>query len=244
MRTGIDPGHGGRDPGAVSPKRPALGDKIYTEEDDIALSIAKRVQGVLLPIGHAVVMTREDSRYLSLSQRTKMLNDAKCDIAVSIHLNSVTDHKPNYISTFIQGKGGQAEQLAKQLQPRLVQVTGWPDGGIRVKNLHITRETNMPAVLLELGFLSNPSQEQQLNDLIFQGRLAAAIVEGILAYEGKPVQPWQKSLIAYAMDPEAGQAEIKRAQQVWQKKSKAGDKSGIEAAHIWAQKVRQAMGLI
>jgi len=66
-----------------------------------------------------------------------------------------------------------------------VQATGWPDGGVRVKNLHMTRETKMPAILVECGFISNPEQERQLKQPEFQRKLARAIADGVLAYLGK-----------------------------------------------------------
>ncbi|MEN6325770.1 MAG: N-acetylmuramoyl-L-alanine amidase [Syntrophomonas sp.] len=242
MKTGFDAGHDRTDPGAVSPVRPTLGDKLYTEESDITLAVSKRCQGILLACGHEVVMTRTTDVDISLKQRADLLNAANCDIAVSIHLNSIANPMANYIATFIQGTGGRAEKLGKCIQPKLVKASGWPDGGVRVKNLHMTRETKMPAVLVELGFISNPGEEKQLNDPVFRGRLAAAICEGILIYAGA-IQPWQQNLIKYAADPEAGQAELDRAGDVWKKKLAAGDLAGKEAAHKWANTVRQAMGL-
>lgn len=242
MKIGIDAGHGGKDPGAVSPIRPQLNDQLYTEEEDITLDIAKRVQGILLACGHEVVMTRQDDSFISLSDRTKILNQSGCDMAVSIHLNSTANPIANYISTFIQQLGGKAEQLAKQIQPRLAKVTGWPNGGIRVANLHMTRVTKMPAVLLELGFVSNPIEEIQLNRPDFRAKLSAGIADGILAYTGQ-IQPWQKSLLEYATDRNAGQAAIKAAGEIYSQKKTADDSNGAEATHRWANQIRQAMGV-
>jgi len=102
-----------------------------------------------------------------------------------VHCNSSTRQEASYISTFIQAQGGQAEQLAKRVQAELVQTTGWEDGGVRVKNLHMTRETRMPAILCECGFISNPEQEKQLRQPEMQKKLARAIADGILDYLGK-----------------------------------------------------------
>ena len=242
MLIGIDPGHGGTDPGAVSPVRTQIGDQLYTKEAVITLDIAKRVQGILLACGHQVLMTRTDDRFVSLFNRSNMFNQAKCDIAVSIHLNSSVNSTAKYIASFIQQTGGQAKQLAGLIQKNLVKASGWPDGGVRVKNLHMTRETKMPAVLLELGFVSNPHEERQINQAEVQSKLAAATAEGILSYFGS-VTPWQKALLDYAVHTEAGQAEIVRAGEVWKNKNAAGDKAGAQAAHEWANQVRQAMGL-
>ena len=184
MLIGIDPGHGGRDSGAVSPVRPELGDQLYTEEADITLAISKKVQLVLWTAGIDVYMTRTNDVYEDLLTRSSCINNMKCDLAVSIHINSVADASPDYIATFVQATGGQAEQLAIKVQGRLAQATGWEDAGVIVKNLHMTRETKMPAILVELGFLSNPGEERQLNEPAVQGKIAAAIAKGILDYIG------------------------------------------------------------
>ncbi len=177
MRIGIDPGHGGRDPGAVGPTR------LY--EKDVTLGISLELGRLLKAAGLEPVFTRTDDRTVELITRSALLNNMKCDLAVSVHCNSVTRQEANYISTFIQAQGGQAEKLAQKVQNELVQTTGWPDGSVREKDLHMTRETKMPAILIECGFVSNPEQEKQLRQPEFQAKLAQAIADGVLAYLGK-----------------------------------------------------------
>lgn len=128
MKIGIDPGHGGKDPGVVDPIQPEQEDFLYSEEKHVVIPIGLELKRLLEAAGHEVIMTRTGDETLSLAQRTKILNDSKCDIAVSIHINSSTSSTPNYVATFIQGTGGQAEKIAKCVQPRLVQATGcqWP----------------------------------------------------------------------------------------------------------------------
>lgn len=179
MKIGLDPGHGGFDPGAVDPVQPHEGDRLYTKEADIALAIAKLLRGILVDKGHTVVTTRTTDTYVALSARTKTLNAAKCDIAISVHVNSSSKNTAQYISTWIVAQGGKAEILANYVQKQLVTATGWPDGGVRVGNFHMVRETKMPAVLLEIGFLSNPVEEEQLNDPAIQKKIAEAIAAGI-----------------------------------------------------------------
>lgn len=176
MKIGIDPGHGGRDPGAVGPTR------LY--EKDVVLGISLELARLLKQAGLEPVLTRPDDRNVELVTRTALINNMKCDLAVSVHCNSVTRQEANYISTFIQGAGGQAEQLAKKVQAELVRATGWPDGGVRGKDLHMTRETKMPAILVECGFISNPEQERQLRQPETQRKIAQAIADGLLAYLG------------------------------------------------------------
>jgi N-acetylmuramoyl-L-alanine amidase len=242
LKVGIDAGHGGDDPGAISRIRPELKDQLYTEEADVALEIAKRVQGILLACDHEAVMTRTNDVSVPLRERTNILNAAKCDIAVSIHLNSTTNPMANYIATFIQATGGQAQKIANYIQPKITAASGWANGGVRAQNLHMTRETNMPAVLVELGFISNPDEERQLNDSAFKGKLAVAIADGILQYAG---DTWtsQQRLLGYAADPVGGNKEIDRCSEVYTRKKVAGDLAGANAAHLWTNRVRQAMGL-
>ena len=177
MKIGIDPGHGGRDPGAIGPTR------LY--EKDVTLGISLELGRLLKAAELEPVFTRTDDRTVELITRTALLNNMKCDLALSVHINSAARREADYISTFIQGTGGRAEQLAKKVQAELVQATGWEDGGVRIKNLHMTRETKMPAILVECGFISNPEQEKQLRQPEFQRKLARAIADGVLAYLGK-----------------------------------------------------------
>lgn len=177
MKIGIDPGHGGRDPGAIGPTR------LY--EKDVTLGISLELGRLLKAAGLEPVLTRTDDRVVELVTRTALLNNQKCDLAISVHINSATRQEANYISTFIHALGGQAEKLAQKVQAELVSVTGWPDGSVRVKDLHMTRETKMPAILVECGFISNPNQEKLLRQPEFQAKLARAIADGVLAYLGK-----------------------------------------------------------
>jgi len=197
MKIGIDPGHGGEDPGAVG--------KGGTLEKDINLAIAQRVQFLLSRMGIETVMTRSDDSPKSLMSRTNLLNGARVDYAISIHCNSSADPGPNYISTFIQARGGEAELLATKVQARLAQSTGWPDGGVRVQNLHMTRETKMPAILCECGFISNPAQELLLKNSEVQTRIARAIVEGVSEFlqievEQPKTEQWKMVIMEKAVE--------------------------------------------
>ncbi len=169
--------HIGRLDGAIGPSG--------LREKDVNLSVALKIQSILTGAGHQVFITRTSDEDMSLVERTDLLNAAKVDIAASIHANSFTQPEPNYMSVFIQAPGGEAETLAGKIQPRVVESTSWPDGGVRVSNLHMTRETKMPAVVVEMGFISNPGQEKQLADPGFRQKLAEAVADGILDYAGR-----------------------------------------------------------
>jgi len=176
MKIGVDPGHGGHDPGAVGPTG--------LKESEVNLSIARRLEAFLVAMGNEVVMTRADDSYVSLLARSALLNAQGVDMVVSVHCNSSTDRTADYIATFIQGLGGKAEQIAKCVQASLATATNWPDEGIRVANLHMIRETDAPAIIVEMGFISNPEQESQLCSMCWRDKLAKAIANGIEDYLG------------------------------------------------------------
>ncbi len=167
MIIGIDPGHGGIDPGAIGPTG--------TREADITLKISLLLADKLRKRGHSVVLTRLEDDAVSLRDRVELLNDAGCDLVLSIHINAFDSPDPDYISAWICGPGGQAEKIANALLPALAAATGWPDGGVRVKGFYVLRKTDAPTVVLELGFISNPEQEKQLQDSTIQYNLAEDI---------------------------------------------------------------------
>lgn len=174
MIIGLDPGHGGIDPGAIG--------LAGSREADIVLSITLRLAALLEAQGHTIVLTREDNDSVSLRDRVQILNEAGCDLVLSIHINAFDNPQPAYISAWICGQGGEAEKLADILTPQLAAATGWPDGGVRVKGFYILRRTEAPAVLLELGFISNPEQEQQLIQSCLQDIMAQSINRGVNQY--------------------------------------------------------------
>lgn len=175
---GIDAGHGGKDPGAIGPTG--------IQEKNITLPIALKLGEIMKRQDCKVVYTRTKDEYLSLHEREKILDDAKCDIAVSIHINASNNDKADYIATYIIKKGYQAEILATFVQRELVNITGWEDGGVREGNFHMVRETDMPAILPECGFITNEKQEKWLQDPKNQQKIAYAIGKGICDYLGIP----------------------------------------------------------
>lgn len=189
MLIGIDPGHGGSpgDPGAIGPSG--------LQEKDVNLVISQKLAWYLQRAGLATFLTRDNDNDVDLITRAALINNMKCDYCISVHCNAVDDPDPDYISTFIQGVGGQAEALARHVQKQMVTVLGWPDGGVREANLYMgkegerpdhetftTRKTDMPAILVECGFISNPYQEEWLGQEMIQGKFAAAIASGVLNF--------------------------------------------------------------
>jgi len=171
----IDPGHGGRQSGAVSISG--------TYEKDFNLAVSLKVQALLQQHEDIqTVITRQDDTELSLQQRVEMAELNQADIFVSIHGNKFTTPDPNGIETLYSRI--ESKTLADMLHTHILPVTGLKDRGVKMVSLHVTRETTMPAVLLELGFMSNPSDEAIMLTEDYQDRCAEAIVDGIVEFLG------------------------------------------------------------
>ena len=117
------------------------------------------------------VITRQDDTELSLQQRVDIAKLNQANLFVSIHGNKFTTPVPNGIETLYTRK--ESKSLAETLHKHVLPVTGLKDRGVKVASLHVTRETTMPAVLLELGFLSNPTDESVMLTDSYQDQCAS-----------------------------------------------------------------------
>ena len=178
----LDPGHGGSDPGAKSPF-------INLDEKDITLSIAKMVASDLKEMGVKVIMTRysdtdvlsaEASDVQELQARVDIAKRAKAYVFVSIHINASPNSYLDGIMTFYHKDIDYP--LAYAIHTQLVRLNLFRDRGIRKANFYVIRKSPMPAVLLELGFLSNKNDALKLASLSVRRRLAKAIAIGIANY--------------------------------------------------------------
>ena len=170
----IDAGHGDQDPGAIG----VTGKR----EKDFNLAMALKVEALLKKESKIdVVLTRSDDTFLALKERVKIAQDIKADIFISIHANSGPT-AANGVETFYTRSNSKA--LATVMHKYLLQSSGLKDRGVKTASLHVTRETTMPAVLLEGGFLSNKSDEAALFTESFQNSVAKGIVAGIKEYLG------------------------------------------------------------
>lgn len=171
---GIDAGHGGTEPGAVSSSG--------LKEKDITLDIAQRVTSGLEAAGARVFMLRSGDTTIDFRDRPEIANKENVEILVSIHCNSFTDSSKRGTETYYykDGHGGQA--LAEALHKALVSSLGLPDRNTRTADYNVIRYTKMPAALVEVAYLSNPTEEKLLADPAFREKAAQAIVSGIMAY--------------------------------------------------------------
>lgn len=168
----IDAGHGGKDPGATGLSK--------KEEKEFNLKVAKKVQAVLAEFPQVNVrMTRDDDTYITLDGRVNMANHWPADVFVSIHAN--TFERPiGGTETYYWNDNSKA--FADLIHQRLVDASGFEDRGVRKTSFKVIRETTMPAVLLEIGYLTNAEQERELLDDAFQDKIALTIAHSILEY--------------------------------------------------------------
>jgi len=181
----IDPGHGGPDSGAIG--------QTYTFEKDVNLSIALYLNNMLAEAGATVSMTRKTdvcvaSKYTEradLEARVAMANNTKPDLFISIHNNANSNPDNNGTSTYYSGQNPQATESAKManaIQSLITGTVNTNNEGVRKADFYVLRNTNMPSVLIEAAYLSNPDEEERLQNPIFQKNMATAIFRGIIEY--------------------------------------------------------------
>ena len=181
----IDPGHGGKDAGARS-QRGSL-------EKDITLEISKRLAVMLEQAGAAVIMTRDCDMWLAdpdaphkkrsdLTKRVDIANRNKADAFISIHINSfVPDCSQRGAQTFSQPGREEGKRLSESIQNELVRVLKNTDRKPQQIDYFI-RHSQVPAVIVEMGFLSNQNEEKLLLDSAYQSKSAFAIYCGLVRY--------------------------------------------------------------
>ena len=175
----IDPGHGGPDPGAIG-----IGG---IREADVVLEVSKVVKNLLSEKGVKVSLTRKYEYDLDLPPRVSFANNTDADIFVSIHANASRGKRRdiNGLETFYY-RGWRGRLLAKKIQKQILRVSpGSPDRGVKQGRFYVIKNTRMPAVLVEIGFLTGRLDARRLEKITHRKRLAYAIAKGILEYLDK-----------------------------------------------------------
>ena len=167
----VDPGHGGRDPGAIAVSG--------TYEKEINLSVASKLAALLGRKGHQVTMTRQGDRFIELESRAAVANRCGADLFVSVHADSAPDPSAQGFTVYIADTASRKSQQVAQAIVRAMKTTGLQSRGVRRADYRVLVTTRGPAVLIELGYLSNFREAQKLQDSAFQNRLAVAIAAGI-----------------------------------------------------------------
>ncbi len=205
----IDPGHGGKDPGAVSQAR---------QEKQIVLSLSKTLRDILVKKGYNVRLTRETDVHVPIRKRTQFAIDQKADLFISIHANGSIYRKAAGIETYYlalasdesaritamrenagaeynmkelealvgrilkESKSTESRRLAELIQAQLTSGKQVKNRGVKRAPMVILIGTKVPAVLVEVGFISNPQEGKKLTTKAYQRQLATAIAKGIEQY--------------------------------------------------------------
>jgi N-acetylmuramoyl-L-alanine amidase len=191
----LDPGHGGEDPGAISRR--------HVEESRVTMDVARRVGKLLSGRGVAVRFTRDGNTALGLEERIAINRKLKPDAFVAIHVNATVNAAVNGIETFIMAApgysataGGREDEreydgnrngvlntrLAFAIQDNLLAYTGADDRGVKRARFAVIKNSPVPGVLVEMGFLTNSGEESLLISRVYRDRIAAGIARGILSY--------------------------------------------------------------
>lgn len=210
----IDPGHGGKDPGALGSNN--------LQEKSIVFSISQKLREVLTAKGYTVLMTRDANRFIPLKKRTEFATQHKADLFLSIHANAAQNPKAKGIETYYldvtstdkasekiaarenvnsgysiqeletllgglirESKSEDSKRLARHVQDTLVQNTGAIDRGVKHARFVVLIGTKVPAILIETGFVSNPVEGRKLATSAYQHKIATAIAEGVDKFLGK-----------------------------------------------------------
>lgn len=168
----IDPGHGGKDSGAVG-----LNGLL---EKDVILPISQQIGAILEQKGIQVILTRTSDYFVDLAPRVQMAKQANVDLFVSIHANAVANRPDvNGLETYYFDSG---YRLAQTIHNSILQNINIRDRGVRRARFYVLRNNPMPAVLVEVGFVTGNIDSPRLATPEYQNQMAQAIAQGILQY--------------------------------------------------------------
>ena len=173
MTVVLDPGHGGRDPGAVWSG---------VTEKELNLRIALRLEKHLKSSGFRVVLTRRTDVSVSLARRVRIANRYRRAIFVSIHCNASTTRSASGLETFYCSPRGC--RIAQLIQGKTLKLIVGRNRGIKSAKFTVLTQTVHPAVLVECGFMSNRAELKRLRTSSHCDSLAKGIYGGILSYDG------------------------------------------------------------
>ncbi|WP_174729960.1 SH3 domain-containing protein [Mesobacillus harenae] len=168
----IDPGHGGRDSGTIGARG--------TLEKDLNLRTAKLLYDKLRASGTKVILTRSSDSYLSLKSRVSTSQYNNADAFISIHYDSIFDRSVRGITSYYYYS--REKSLAEYVHSSVISQTKLKDRGVRSGNYHVLRENSQKSILLELGYLSNASEEMAISSGNYQEAVTAGIFEGLARY--------------------------------------------------------------
>ncbi len=167
----IDAGHGGHDNGGQW-------GRVY--EKHLALDTAFRLESKLKSLGYQTVMTRRSDYFISLPQRVSTANRYKNAIFVSIHFNYTWKQDVSGLETFYSSEQGR--RLAYHVQNSLIKRTRTVDRKVKYARFYVIRNSTLPAILVEGGFVSNSSERNRMKSAYFRDSIAQGVADGIQRY--------------------------------------------------------------
>lgn len=167
----VDAGHGGKDHGAM---------RGGASEKDLNLSLAMMVRDALQARGFKVYMTRSTDVFLPLPKITAITNQVHPDLFISIHHNASVNASANGIETYYYTP--QSVALARKVHAREINSVGARDGGVKKAMFYVIHHTSVPAILCEVGYVSNPSELAELQGFERKSKTARAIADGVVDY--------------------------------------------------------------
>lgn len=177
----IDIGHGGTDLGTRA-------NAPFCEEKRVCLQTGRLVKKYLDQLGYRAIMTRTTDRFISLQRRVEMADQARASLFVSIHYNAAPSTEAKGIEIFYcdakeqKVRSSASKKLAEIILSRVIRRTSANSRGVKRGNFFVIRETSMPAVIVEGGFISNPEERRLLKDHEYIDKIARGIAEGIDQY--------------------------------------------------------------
>ncbi len=167
----IDPGHGGEDVGKSNGG---------TSEKQVTMDICEKLKVMLEGQGCQVLMLREDDTRISKEDRVQKANEAQADLLVSVHCGYSEDSSSSGVVSYYKENSKQSANLAEMIETAVVKESGALDGGFQEGSYHIISDTEMPAVLIEVGYISNGDEAVSLADDSYQNDIAKGIAKGII----------------------------------------------------------------
>lgn len=182
----VDAGHGGKDAGTSSKRE-------FYEEKQLTLETAFLIADYLKKLGYKAVLTRNKDIFVPLETRAEIANSLRADLFVSIHYNNSSSQEAKGIEVYYckeekippSSRILRSKELGQDVLKHIISSTGAESRGVKQANFAVVRQTKMPAILIEAGFLSNPQERAKLHDQKYLHILAKGIAQGVDNYLDK-----------------------------------------------------------
>ena len=173
IRVVIDAGHGGDDVGALN---------LHAQEKEISLAIANKIKALNTNENIELLFTREEDKLVSLSERVEKINALKPDLVLSLHINNSKNISAEGMEAFVPKDlkhTAKSEELATKLLEILGNKTDLKSRGVKTAPFYILKKSEYPSIIVELGFMSNPSDRAIITSDDHQNKVAAAVLDFI-----------------------------------------------------------------